>query len=175
MELKIYFAPPVLDLRLPVQHCHKSTFLPVVMIQDCPELPMNVAMDLLEELERSRTTEMVRRLQLTLLRADMEGDMDTHLKALKNDSLDFVDYQLIFIKFLVKFFPDVPDRLLQRLVPGCPNVAEGEKKFMNRRQRKAVQRAEKVVVNLFSGAQKWTLSDNAHVVSVEKEKGQDLH
>ena len=34
--------------------------LPAVMIQDCPELPMNVAMDLLEELERSRTTTMVR-------------------------------------------------------------------------------------------------------------------
>ena len=101
--------------------------------------------------------------------------MDTRLKALKNDSLDPVDYQLIFIKFLVKFFPDVPDRLLQRLVPGCPTVVEGEKKFMNRKQRKAVQKAEKVAVNLFSGAQKWRLSDSEHVVSVEKEKGQDLH
>ena len=130
--------------------------LPVFLQDGCPMLPMQRGMELLYEVEEFNRRKLKLRRAVTHPQPDRDREEE-------------------FMR-LARIFPEVPLRILER-VPGkvnCDNDIMG----INRRTRRQVERAETVVLNLFSGPNTkiWTSHGQKGllILNVEVLKGTDL-
>ncbi|CAE6952681.1 RE1 [Symbiodinium sp. CCMP2592] len=141
--------------------------LPIVMVNRCPELCAKFTEELIAEIENKRALVMQRALRLRALAIGV-GEKGT-------DEPASVDAML---EWLRKLSPDCPESILARVPPVWKGHLVGEDIPFNRRIRRAVQRADKVVIHLFSGKTKaqdfgqWPSS--VYVLSVDLEQGLDI-
>ena len=104
--------------------------LPVFLQDGCPMLPMQRGMELLYEVEEFNRRKLKLRRAVTHPQPDRDREEE-------------------FMSRLARIFPEVPLRILER-VPGKVNY-DNDIMGINRRTRRQVERAETVVLNLFSG------------------------
>ncbi|CAE7861021.1 unnamed protein product [Symbiodinium necroappetens] len=141
--------------------------LPIVMVNRCPELCAKITEELIAEIEDKRALVMQRalRLKAIALGVSQQGI---------NEPVS-VDAML---EWLQKLSPDCPKGILAWVPPVWQDDLKGEDVPFNRRVRRAVQRADKVVLHLFSGRTKpqdfgqWPSS--VYVLSVDLERGLDI-
>ncbi|CAE7273806.1 GIP [Symbiodinium sp. CCMP2592] len=117
---------------------------------NCPVVDEFLCLELIEELETFQSDRMQQALALRAL----------NLGA-RSDSVDFADCawgsEKEVLEWLRGQFRDWPEHLLRRALPArCDSAPEGSHAFMsmNRRHRRAVERADTVVLHLFSGSEK---------------------
>ena len=141
--------------------------LPIVMVNRCPELCAKITEELIAEIEDKRALVMQRALRLKAIAVGVgQQGIDEPVS---------VDAML---EWLQKLSPDCPKGILARVPPVWQDDLEGEDVPFNRRVRRAVQRADKVVLHLFSGRTKpqdfgqWPSS--VYVLSVDLERGLDI-
>ena len=141
--------------------------LPVVMINRCPELCAKITEELITEIEDRRARMMQRALRLRAL-----GISGCHLEP---ENSGYVEEML---EWLRKLSPDCPEGLLARVPPIWKDDLGGEDVPFNRRVRRAVQRADKVVIHLFSGKTKAQdfghLPSSVYVLSIDIDQGADV-
>ena len=132
--------------------------LPVYLQDGCPMLPYLRGMELLYEVEEFNR----RKIKLRMAVVNPQPDRDQ---------------EEAFMSRLARLFPEVPLRLLERVL-GKFKVDNDIMGF-NRRIRRQVERAETVVLNLFSGpsTKVWTSHGQRGLLflNIEILKGQDLH
>ena len=132
--------------------------LPVYLQDGCPMLPYLRGMELLYEVEEFNR----RKIKLRMAVVNPQPDRDQ---------------EEAFMSRLARLFPEVPLRLLERVL-GKFKVDNDIMGF-NRRIRRQVERAETVVLNLFSGpnTKVWTSHGQKGLLflNIEILKGQDLH
>ena len=132
--------------------------LPVYLQDGCPMLPYAKGMELLYEVEEFNR----RKIKLRMAVVNPQPDQDQ---------------EEAFMSRLARLFPEVPLRLLERVL-GKFKV-DNEVMGFNRRIRRQVDRAETVVLNLFSGpnTKVWTSHGQRGLLflNIEILKGQDLH
>ena len=132
--------------------------LPVYLQDGCPMLPYLRGMELLYEVEEFNR----RKIKLRMAVVNPQPDRDQ---------------EEAFMSSLARLFPEVPLRLLERVL-GKFKVDNDVMGF-NRRIRRQVERAETVVLNLFSGpnTKVWTSHGQRGLLflNIEILKGQDLH
>ena len=132
--------------------------LPVYLQDGCPMLPYAKGMELLYEVEEFNR----RKIKLRMAVVNPQPDRDQ---------------EEAFMSRLARLFPEVPLRLLERVL-GKFKV-DNEVMGFNRRIRRQVERAETVVLNLFSGpnTKVWTSHGQKGLLflNIEILKGQDLH
>ena len=104
--------------------------LPVFLQDGCPMLPMQRGMELLYEVEEFNRRKLKLRRAVTHPQPDHDREEE-------------------FMSRLTRLFPEVPLRILER-VPGKINY-DNDIMGINRRTRRQVERAETVILNLFSG------------------------
>ena len=123
----------------------------------CPMLPMQRGMELLYEVEEFNRRKLKLRRAVTHPQPDRDREEE-------------------FMSRLARIFPEVPLRILER-VPGKVNY-DNDIMGINRRTRRQVERAETVVLNLFSGPNTkiWTSHGQKGllILNVEVLKGTDL-
>ena len=102
----------------------------------CPTISEDLAMELIQEIERSMVRERARLAFLSGENVGLEvsDDEARHLEELKN------------------LFPEVPHHLVERLLPKKGWTGEGLP--WNRHERRRVRKAKEVVIHLFSGDSK---------------------
>ena len=131
--------------------------LPVFLQDGCPMLPMQRGMELLYEVEEFNRRKLKLRRAVTHPQPDRDREEE-------------------FMSRLARIFPEVPLRILER-VPGKVNY-DNDIMGINRRTRRQVERAETVVLNLFSGPNTkiWTSHGQKGllILNVEVLKGTDL-
>ena len=131
--------------------------LPVFLQDGCPMLPMLRGMELLYEVEEFNRRKMKLRRAVTHPQPDRDREEE-------------------FMSRLARLFPEVPLRILER-VPGKLNY-DNDIMAINRRTRRQVERAETVILNLFSGPNTkiWTSHGQKGllILNVEVLKGTDL-
>ena len=130
--------------------------LPVFLQDGCPMLPMQRGMELLYEVEEFNRRKLKLRRAVTHPQPDRDREEE-------------------FMSRLARIFPEVPLRILER-VPGKVNY-DNDIMGINRRTRRQVERAETVVLSLFSGPNKiWTSHGQKGllILNVEVLKGTDL-
>eukprot|EP00434_Breviolum_minutum_P012623 symbB.v1.2.011127.t1/scaffold732.1/size241626/1 len=131
--------------------------LPVFLQDGCPMLPMQRGMELLYEVEEFNRRKMKLRRAVTHPQPDRDREEE-------------------FMSRLARLFPEVPLRILER-VPGKLNY-DNDIMAINRRTRRQVERAETVILNLFSGPNTkiWTSHGQKGllILNVEVLKGTDL-
>ena len=131
--------------------------LPVFLQDGCPMLPMQRGMELLYEVEEFNRRKMKLRRAVTHPQPDRDREEE-------------------FMSRLARIFPEVPLRILER-VPGKLNY-DNDIMGINRRTRRQVERAETVILNLFSGPNTkiWTSHGQKGllILNVEVLKGTDL-
>ena len=131
--------------------------LPVFLQDGCPMLPMQRGMELLYEVEEFNRRKLKLRRAVTHPQPDRDREEE-------------------FMSRLARIFPEVPLRILER-VPGKLNY-DNDIMGINRRTRRQVERAETVILNLFSGPNTkiWTSHGQKGllILNVEVLKGTDL-
>ena len=131
--------------------------LPVFLQDGCPMLPMQRGMELLYEVEEFNRRKVKLRRAVTHPQPDRDREEE-------------------FMSRLARLFPEVPLRILER-VPGKLNY-DNDTMAINRRTRRQVERAETVILNLFSGPNTkiWTSHGQKGllILNVEVLKGTDL-
>ena len=132
--------------------------LPVYLQDGCPMLPMLRGMELLYEVEEFNR----RKIKLRMAVVNPQPDRDR---------------EEVFMSRLARLFPEVPLRLLERAL-GKVNY-DHNVMVINRRMRRQIERAETVILNLFSGpnTKVWTAHGQKGllILNVEVLKGTDLH
>ena len=103
------------------------------MVDSCPMVEASAALELIEEME---LLEEQHRLRLAAMKLPIDQLTDQP--------------ELAMIRALGEFFPNVPEEIMSRIVP-CMEVDGGTLPW-NRRRRRKVEKAEKVVIHLFAGA-----------------------
>ena len=106
----------------------------------CPMLESQLGMKLMKEMELQSKLTMAR---LALMKAVIQ---QPHLLG----ELTHADPELLLSVMLKKEFPDVPDNIIEKVVPKWQEI-QGEQLPWNRRQRRSIDRAERIVVHLYSG------------------------
>ena len=141
--------------------------LPVVMINRCPELCSKLTEELISEIEDRRARMMQRALRLIAL--GIAGCDDGA------EGSEKVEAMLMWLR---KLSPDCPERVLARVPPVWRSDLDGNGVPFNRRVRRAVQRADKVVIHVFSGKTKpqhfGHLPSSVYVLSVDLDQGADV-
>ena len=131
--------------------------LPVFLQDGCPMLPMQRGMELLYEVEEFNRRKLKLRRAVTHPQPDRDREEE-------------------FMSRLARIFPEVPLRILER-VPGKVNY-DNDIMGINRRTRRQVERAETVILSLFSGPNTkiWTSHGQKGllILNVEVLKGTDL-
>ena len=131
--------------------------LPVFLQDGCPMLPMQRGMELLYEVEEFNRRKVKLRRAVTHPQPDRDREEE-------------------FMSRLARLFPEEPLRILER-VPGKLNY-DNDTMAINRRTRRQVERAETVILNLFSGPNTkiWTSHGQKGllILNVEVLKGTDL-
>ena len=138
--------------------------LEVEMVDSCPMVEASVALELIEEME---LLEEQHRLRLAAMKLPIDQLKDQP--------------ELAMTRAVREFFPNVPEEIMSRVVP-CMEV-DGDTLPWNRRRRRTVEKAEKVVIHLFAGAndeKEWmeALDGNGVAtlcVDTAIDPGQDLH
>ena len=132
--------------------------LPVYLQDGCPMLPYGKGMELLYEVEEFNR----RKIKLRLAVVNPQPDRDQ---------------EEVFMSRLARLFPEVPVRLLERVLGKLKY--DNDVMGLNRRTRRQVDRAETVILNLFSGPNNkvWTSHGQKGllILNVEIMKGTDLH
>ena len=145
----------------------KKGRLPVIMVNRCPELDAKLTEELITEIEDRRARITQRALRIKAL--GMPGC------PVESEGLNQVEGMLDWLR---KLSPDCPEGLLARVPPLWRESLSGEDVPFNRRVRRAVQRADKVVIHLFSGKTKTRdfghLPSSVYVLSVELGQGADV-
>ena len=141
--------------------------LPVVMINRCPELCSKITEELISEIENRRALIMQRALRLKALGIPgCQVGSEGHVK---------IEDMLVWLR---KLSLDCPEGLLARTLPLWNNSLCGGDVPLNRRVRRSVQRADKVVLHLFSGKTKARdfgyLPGSVYVLSVDLDQGADI-
>ena len=141
--------------------------LPVVMINRCPELSATITEELISEIEDRRARIMQRALRLKALGVS-SCPVDGEGHALIEDMLEW----------LRKLSPDCPEGVMARVPPFWRDDLNGADVPFNRRVRRAVQRADKVVIHMFAGKTKpqdlGHLPSSVYVLSVDLDQGADV-
>ena len=157
-----------------VKHPRKG-LLPVRLSHQCPELPVNLVLELIndhEELQEQKRATQVR--AKTAVAAALNAPAAIHddpmawiRSKVHNGQLSMADQA----QWLAKLFPELPQRILERVI--CPVGFNVDRVPFNRHDRRKLFNSKlPTLLHLFSGAQRW--SDCGHVLHVEKEKGSDL-
>ena len=148
--------------------------LPVTLVKGCPMLPRKLTLELIEELESQIYTNTIRRHVMKLLESDCQhqGSPDTPLHKLlqKQDQDSFV----AIAASARRWFPEVPGPILERVIPTFHERIDASNANLNRRTRRRIQKAKKVLVHLFAGSQTWKMAPDEAILEVERSKGRDL-
>ena len=145
--------------------------LPVVMVNRCPELCAKLTEALIMEIEDKRAAVLQRALQLKAL-----GSSDVGYMQGLQGSLNVWEASLL--SWLRKLSPDCPEGLLARVLPNWSRPVKATDIPLNRRVRRGIERAEHVVIHLFSGKTKardfGKLPSSVYVLSIDIEQGIDM-
>ena len=157
-----------------VRHPRKG-LLPVRLNHQCPELPVNLVLELINEhellLEQRRAMQVQAK---TVVAAALHAPAE-----ISEDPMAWVRSQIhdghlsmaAQAQWLARLFPELPRRILERVI--CPIGFDVDRVPYNRRERQKLFNPKvPTLLHLFSGAQRW--SDCGHVLHVEKERGSDL-
>ena len=141
--------------------------LPIVMVNRCPELCSQITEELIREIEDKRALMLHRALRLKAMSCGTAGpSSDSHAQV--EDML----------QWLRKLSPDCPEGVLARVPPVWKDDLCGDDVPLNRRVRRAVSRADKVVIHLFSGKTKahdfGSLPSSVYILSIDLERGADI-
>ena len=157
-----------------VRHPRKG-LLPVRLNHQCPELPVNLVLELINEHE-----EFLER------RSALQAQAKTAVAAALYAPTEISDCPMAWIsaqvhegqlsmdaqaQWLAKLFPELPRRILERVI--CPVGFNVDRVPYNRHERRRLFDPKvPTLLHLFSGTQRW--SDCGHVLHVEKGRGSDL-
>ena len=157
-------------------HPTKGT-LPIELRNGCPMVPKEVALELISELESAAYRRQLRMKALSLLR-DKQWSTCTLQELLQKAGGDPEAEAVALMMYAKSIFPQVPDELLESLVPSRVQVSSEEKTFeytgLNRRVRRRVAKSKRVLVHLFSGVQSWKGANGDVVLEIEQDKGRDV-
>ena len=145
--------------------------LPVVMINRCPELDAEITEELIREIEDKRAAVLQRAIQLKA----MSGSI---LENVPPNEVLGSDWETSVLAWLRRLSPDCPEGLLARVPPDTRKPAQSTEIPLNRRIRRSINRAEHVVIHLYSGSTKARdfghLPNSVYVLSVDLEQGGDM-
>ena len=150
--------------------------LPVKLRGACPELPADMAVQLIKDFEvLEGRNEAARLKRMHLWDEDVGADMldgEDLLMWLSRQVHSEGLTEAVQLRFLKRFFPALPRRIAMRVV--CPPEYDPHKVPFNRSTRRALFNPDvPTLVHLFSGAQQWK-DCPGQVLSVELQRGADL-
>ena len=150
--------------------------LPVVLRKGCPMIPERLAKELIDDLERAAYRRQIRIKALTMLEGKVwePQSLEQLLSRANGDPEAEAVALMMYGKHL---FPELSDELLEAVIPTGVSEIEAvdyQNSGLNRRVRRKIQKAQRVLVHLFSGVQAWKGTSEEVVLEVEKEKGRDL-
>ena len=157
-----------------VRHPRKG-LLPVRLHHHCPELPVHLVLELINEhegfLERKRALQAQARMAVAaVLHAPAEIG-NCPMAWIRSQIQDGQLSMSTQAQWLAKLFPELPQRILERVI--CPIGFNVDRVPYNRHvRRRLFDPRIPTLLHLFSGAQRW--SDCGHVLHVEKERGSDM-
>ena len=162
------------DRGISIRHPSRGS-LPVRLHNKCPELPIQLVLDLIQEYE-----ELLERQQI--MQSQARAAVSAVLQkppAVPEDPIAWVNSQIaqeglslsVQAQWLHMMFPDLPKHVMERVV--CPVGFSVDRVPYNRHERRRLFNPKvPTLLHLFSGEQRW--SDCGHVLHVEKERGSDL-
>ena len=157
-----------------VRHPRKG-LLPVRLSHQCPELPVDLVLELIRDheefLEQKRATQVQAKTAVaTALHApvDICDDPTSWVRSqIHNGQLSMAAQA----QWLARLFPELAQRILERVI--CPVGFNVDRVPFNRHERRRLFNTKlPTLLHLFSGTQRW--SDCGHVLHVEKDRGSDL-
>ena len=144
--------------------------LPTHLVNGCPEIPADVCLNLIGQLEVEVLYQRQQREKIIqLAQSSVLGKSEPMM--LLQESLKAGQIQEGVAQFCKSMWPELPTELLQELIPhewrssGLP---------FNRRRRRSLSRCSNLLLHLFSGSQKWTPSANSPLWEIDLQKGEDL-
>ena len=151
----------------------KGEPLSVTVVRGCPLIPREVGLKLLKEYEdwvdkrsRSVAKTLQEQREAPIPKAHLRAWL---IKRVGSGLLTREDQ----VKWLVSAFPQVPDKILQRVVGDSttPESLNPQSTPWNRRKRRSIMRAKpgEVLVHLFAGKQRWR--GQGMVLEIEKSRG----
>ena len=129
----------------------------VTVVNGCPMINRRFGMQLIDQLENeSRLT----RARIALVRALIQ--QPTLLKNLPD-----LDSETLLMVFMKKEFPDLPDTVCRKVVPRSLEI-DSEQLPWNRRMRRRMLRAQRVILHLYSGKDQktWLQLEDANTMVV---------
>ena len=142
--------------------------LPSWMEGSCPVVEEALCLELIDELEHRTKQGLLRRVFL----AGSECGMQSSTSRSPGESLGVDD----MLKALKQLCPEAPDRVLARVPPWATEFT-GEQLPFNRRMRRAVEKARKVVIHVYSGDTKskdLRMAADVAVLSVDLKHGANM-
>ena len=145
-----------------IQHPHHG-LLQVVVNRNCPEIKAAMCLELISEVEETRATAMMCSIRKTTATAvdskEWHGMSD----------MDFLKALRLWVQ---EEFHTAPDQIQARVTPeGCSEAANSG---LNRHTRRRLERGGSLV-HLFSGVQRWDHPAGNPSVSLDLQRGLDLH
>ena len=150
--------------------------LPVTLVKGCPMIAQELLMDLILELEdKIRVRELrVKAMQLSESPDfEIQGSLKEALNACRGDAKK---ESVVLAAYAKKIFPEVPHDILQQVAPlqVNPETNDAQTTGLNRRARRRLKKAQRVLVHLCSGQQSWKAKHDEAFLEVELNRGRDL-
>ena len=129
----------------------------VRVINGCPMIDCQLGMNMMKQLEDDslRTTARSALVRAILQRPNLLNDLPA------------LDSETLLTLMLRKEFPDLPESICQKIVPKVAEV-RGDQLPWNRRQRRRILRARRVILHLYSGKDQktWQQLEDPHTVVI---------
>ena len=144
--------------------------LPTMLINGCPEIPADLCLSLIEQLESEVQFQQQQQAQIARLAKSMVNLEMVPMHCLQ-EALRCGKLQEGVAGFCKVMWPELPCEVLQDLIPrewrsqGLP---------INRRKRRTLQRSTNLLLHLFSGVQRWSPSGSSPLWEIDLQKGEDL-
>ena len=145
--------------------------LPVVLNNDCPELPLSLTLELIAELEQAHGKQQQWQSAVRKLCKAPAVQKSQAFEVMKT-SIQAGQLAKGVAEWAKSMFPEMPTEILEGLIP-LESWNPWHLPF-NRRRRRSLWKSKDVLVHLFSGEQRWQATGNSMFLEVDINKGWDL-
>ena len=136
--------------------------LEIVMKRNCPEMGAPICLELRAEVEQERAATMMRAIKPV---AEVVGDRGWH-------QLSDSDFLNAVQEWVGREFVQAPEAVRDCIAPQQSHTPSAS--GLNRHTRRRLERGS-AFIHLFSGAQKWDHPGNTPSLSLDLQRGYDLH
>ena len=173
LRFRVEWGPQGFELHHP-----RRGILPTVLIKRCPMVPRRLALELIEQLELQEERARIRVKAVSMVESSLGGSQVTLSGMLQKAAGNEEAREVAIAAVIKRLFPEAPAEILEQLIPVQSRESEPLVNFenagLNRRARRRLDRAKRVLVKFHVGLSGWKAEGDEAFLEVTQSKNRDL-